>query len=69
MGVSSMASQNGHTQVIELLLKTNAYINIQNNGGVTVLMIASQNDHTQVIELLFKGHADVNIRSMIDGLL
>ena len=49
-----IVSENGHTQIIEELLKVHAYINIQTNDGWTALMIASQNGHSQVVEQLLK---------------
>ena len=56
-----LSSENGHTQVIEQLLKEHADVNVQNKNGWTALMIASQNGHTHVVEQLLKEHADVNI--------
>ena len=58
-----LASQNGHTQVVKLLIKENADVKIQIKEGVTALMLASQNGHTQVVELLIKENADVKIQS------
>ena len=58
-----IASQNGHTQVVEQLLKEHADVNIQTNDGLTALMIASQNGHTQVVEQLHKEHANINIQN------
>ena len=54
--------ENGHHQVVELLLKEKADPNIQNNDGWTALMVASQNGHHQVVELLLKEKADPNIQ-------
>jgi serine/threonine-protein phosphatase 6 regulatory ankyrin repeat subunit B len=45
-----IASQNGHSQVAELLLKQQADPNIQNNNGWTALMDASQNGHPEVAD-------------------
>ena len=47
------ASKNGHYQVVELLLKGEADVNIQNNGW-TALMFASDNGHHHIVELLLK---------------
>ena len=58
-----IASQNGHTEVVEQLLKEHANVNIQNKEGVTALMKASQNNHTEVVEQLLKEGADVNIKN------
>ena len=56
----TLASQNGHYQVVELLLKEHADVNQQRQDGVAALMLASKNGHYQVVELLLKEHADVN---------
>ena len=47
-----LASRNGHTQVVELLLKENVHVNIQGEQNWTALMLASQYSHTQIVELL-----------------
>jgi ankyrin repeat protein len=44
------ASGSGHDQVVELLLKANADVNIQDTNGGTALMVASFNGHDQVVE-------------------
>ena len=46
------ASENGHYQVVELLLKENANHSLQNQEDWTALMFANQNGHYQVVELL-----------------
>jgi serine/threonine-protein phosphatase 6 regulatory ankyrin repeat subunit B len=52
-----------HDQVVELLLKANADVNVQANNGTTALMLASDNGHDQVVELLLKANADVNVQA------
>ena len=47
-----LASQNGHYQVVELLLKEHADVNHQRQDGATALMLANKNGHYQVVELL-----------------
>ena len=56
------AAKIGNTEVVKLLLKENADVNIQNENGWTSLMLASLNGHSQVVELLLKANADVNIQ-------
>ena len=63
-----LASQNGHTQVVELLIKENADVKIQIKEGVTALMLASKNGHTQVVELLLKENADVTTTQITQPL-
>jgi ankyrin repeat protein len=59
-----IACENGHTEVVELLLNHLADVNKANNAGVTPLMIACKNGHTEVVELLLKYLADVNLTSI-----
>ena len=56
------ASENGHQQVVELLLKEKADPNIQDSNSQTALMVASHNGHQQVVEILLKEKADPNIQ-------
>ena len=57
------AANKGNIEVVKLLLKENADVNIQDKNGVTALMLASLNGHTHVVELLLKENADVNIKN------
>ena len=57
-----IASQNGHSEVVELLLSKQADVNIQSNGW-TALMIASHNGYSRIAELLLLNKADVNIQN------
>ena len=56
------AAKTGNTEVVKLQLKEHVNVNIQDEDGVTALMLASLNGHTQVVELLLKNNADVNIQ-------
>ena len=57
------ASQNGHFQVVELLLKENANPNLQTKKGSIALTSASQNGHYQVVELLLNGKTNPNLQT------
>ena len=56
------AAKIGNIEVVKLQLKEHVNVNIQDEDGVTALMLASLNGHTQVVELLLKENADVNIQ-------
>ena len=58
-----LASQNGHLQLAELLLKENADPNVQNIQGWTALIFASRIGHHQVVEILLEKSADPNSHS------
>ena len=55
-----IASQNGHTRVIEILLREHADISIQSKKGLAALTIASLNGHTEVVEIFLKKQLDIN---------
>ena len=57
------AAKVGNTKLVEVLLKENADVNVQNEDNYTALMVASLNGHTQVAELLLNENADVNIQA------
>ena len=42
-----LASQNGHTEVVKLLLEKEAQVDMQGKDGGSALMLASQNGHTE----------------------
>lgn len=58
-----LASQNGHEEVVKLLLAAGANPNVQVDGGVTALMVASQNGYEGVVEDLLASRADVSLRT------
>ena len=59
-----VSSQNGHQQVVELLLEKQVDPNVQTSkNGTTALIEASQQGHYQVVEILLKNGADPNIHN------
>ena len=63
------ASQGGHSNVVQILLKGGANPNIQEKDGWTALMPASHNGHSEMVQILLKGDADPNISTLTLGLL
>ena len=57
------ASQNGHIQLAELLLKEKADPNAHSNEGCRALMLVSQNGCLHIVELLLKESADPDAHS------
>ena len=45
-----VASLNGNTEIVKLLLVYDAQVNLQNNNGGSSLLAASQNGHTEVVK-------------------
>ena len=57
------ACQNGHYQMVEILLKNGADPYIQSISGSTALILSSQNGHQQVVELLLEKQVDPNVQN------
>ncbi len=58
-----LASLNGHTKTVKLLLKNGARIDSQNIEGNTPLHLASLNGHTNTVKLLLKNGADLKLQN------
>ena len=58
----SIASASGYTEVVRLLIKAKATVNVQDEDGNSALISASENGHLAVVRLLLGDKADVNAR-------
>ena len=57
-----IASQNGHTGTVLLLLQNGAHANMQDNNRWSPLMGACLNGHTRTVILLLQNSANVNMQ-------
>ena len=58
------ACQNGHIDVVKILLENEAQVNLQEKNGLSSLMLASQNGHDDVVRLLLENKAQVDLQNI-----
>jgi hypothetical protein len=64
-----MASMEGHTEVVKLLLEKGADVNAKRNDGVTALYLAEQEGHTDTMQALLDNGAEEKKGALIKGIL
>ena len=57
-----MAAQNGHSDIVSILLQANANPNLQTDNGSTSLMIACYNCYPKIVQLLLTSGAYPNLK-------
>lgn len=57
-----LASTNNHLDIIEVLIKNDVNLNLQNDYGITPLWSASMHGHIDVVKLLLENGANPNIQ-------
>ena len=57
------ASQEGHAEVVKLLLDRGAQINIQSNKGLTAMMFSSCHGRIECARLLLERGADMSLKT------
>ncbi|CAC5417482.1 unnamed protein product [Mytilus coruscus] len=55
-----MACQEGHAEVVHILINNKAEVNKCNNKEISPLFIACQKEHTEVVQMLTKNKRDIN---------
>ena len=58
-----IASKEGKTEIVKILLEKGAQVNMQDTYGLTALTFASQMGRTEIVKLLLGKGADPNIKS------
>ncbi|CAG9832368.1 unnamed protein product [Diabrotica balteata] len=64
-----IAAENGHTAVVELLLKNGANIDSMNSRGLTSLFLAVDYCHTEVVNILIRMGADTSVANEFQDTL
>ena len=59
----SLASQNGHFDVVQALLAAKVEVNAKSVNGETALLLASWQRHLEVVRALLAANADVNAKA------
>ena len=62
-----LASFNGHTETVRLLLKQGAKVGVQDQSGRTALMYAASGSNPETVRLLLEKGTDVNQRDTEEG--
>ena len=57
----NLAANNGHIEVVKLLLENGADVTIATESGITPLNSASGGGHVEVVKLLLEKGADLTI--------
>ena len=57
-----LACQNGHSDVVELIIRHGTQVDSPNDDGQSALIVASQNGHSEVVKLLLDHGAQVDIQ-------
>jgi ankyrin repeat protein len=63
-----IACQNGHIDIVELLIDKGANVNIKNYKGRTGLFVVCLEGRIGLVKLLIDKGVDVNIKDNDDGL-
>lgn len=61
-----IAVQNGHSELVEILLDSGAIANIQTKKNITPLHLACLHQRTLMVQMLLEAHCDINCQDM-DG--
>ena len=55
-----IAARNGHMQIVELLLKRGAHVNLQSSRGTTALSAAAYHGNERVVDVLLQHGAEID---------
>ncbi len=58
-----IAASRGYTEIVDLLIKAKANLNIRGQYGCTALMEASAKGHKYIVNFLISGEADLNLQN------
>ena len=59
-----IASQEGHCEIVRLLLRRGAQVDLQDSKGWSALMLACRAGHCEVAAILLESGADVDLQSV-----
>ncbi|GMH36832.1 hypothetical protein BSKO_04705 [Bryopsis sp. KO-2023] len=58
-----VAAEQGHVEIVEMLIEKGANVDAQNNRGVTALYFAAQNGHLEIARVLVQAGATVDLET------
>ncbi|VDI09302.1 Hypothetical predicted protein [Mytilus galloprovincialis] len=60
------ASQNGHTDIVKLLLDMNPDVDLCDKSGCCPLQMASTNGHLEIVRMLLKKTPEIDLCDIVD---
>jgi len=61
----TLASEKGLVQLVDLLLKRGAQVDMKNKNGNSALWLAANGGHLRVVQLLYKAKADIDFKVVL----
>ncbi len=56
------AARTGNINAVQMLIAAGTDLNLQNNGGITALMMAAAQDHNDIVQMLITAGANLNLQ-------
>ena len=65
----SVATRNGHIDIVLSLLERGAYLNTRNKKGDTILITAVKAGHAKIVDALLKRHVEIDTVGHVSSMI